>query len=256
MSNIVFSLDTELHYGFKSGKMRKTLENETNSILSSINWLLGLFDEFRINATWGVVGKVIRNHPSVISNILQVEQDHEIASHSFAHLDFSKISRREALNDIENWKKVANEWTEDYNTFIFPKNNIDHVNAVAKSDFEVFRGSDLGSISAEGLGLYDIMNRVIPPGITIDYEKAIPGVHSSAKITDVHLPYLLYNRIKIGIEQAVRNDETLHFIMHPWDLVIYPKFKPVIRETVQLVSSYRDNNIDIKTISEVKNERE
>ena len=67
-------------------------------IIETTNLLLELFRKYNVKATFFTVGYIAEKFPELIKKIILV--GHEVASHSYAHLDIRKISKEEFENDF------------------------------------------------------------------------------------------------------------------------------------------------------------
>jgi peptidoglycan-N-acetylglucosamine deacetylase len=68
-------------------------------ILETTLPILDLFEEYDVTATFFVVGYFAEKFPNLIKQIH--DKGHEIASHTFSHIDLRKTSKSELENDLE-----------------------------------------------------------------------------------------------------------------------------------------------------------
>ena len=89
--------------------------------------LLDLFEKFNVKATFFVVGYIAEKFPKIISDIQ--EKGHEIASHSYSHIDLRKVSKNEAEKDLDkSFEIIENITGEKPLGFRAPFFSIDHSN--------------------------------------------------------------------------------------------------------------------------------
>lgn len=72
--------------------------------------ILEKLSDYDVHATFFITGKVAEKHPEILAKIRK--GDHEIASHSYAHGDFSNVSYEEAKEDLVRSLTVLGEYQE------------------------------------------------------------------------------------------------------------------------------------------------
>ncbi len=102
------SVDLEDHFcdlPFSSWK------NFESRVVVNTNRLLDLFEKYNTSATFFTLGYIAEVHPELIEKI--VSKGHEIASHSYTHLDIRNANKTEFENDLDRslnvLSKIANE---------------------------------------------------------------------------------------------------------------------------------------------------
>jgi len=159
------------------------IKNEDKKVRGCIDTLLSLFEKYNIPATWAVVGHLFLNHcekedgiphkdmprfkenwyssdhctdiqrdplyygRDIVEKILSNRIEHEIGYHSFSHVIFSECSREVAEAEIKMGDKLAKEFGIALKSFVFPKNNIGHVDVLKKNGFKIYRGYNLAGKS-------------------------------------------------------------------------------------------------------------
>lgn len=73
--------------------------------------LINLLDEFKVKATFFVLGKCAKSHPEIIKTIHS--HGHTIANHSYSHPPFHKISLKQQLSEVITTNNVVNEITNE-----------------------------------------------------------------------------------------------------------------------------------------------
>lgn len=169
MGTVVISLDAELGWGF---------HDEGSPPMDRIerarwgwNALLDLFDQYDVPATWAVVGHLMlndcdgyhdghpldaewferergawRDHPEflfapdLVERIVDAKADHELASHSFSHVEFGKTTREVARAELELSLAAAEPYGVSLRTFIHPRRDIGHQDVIAECGFDCYRG--------------------------------------------------------------------------------------------------------------------
>ncbi len=80
-------------------------------IIKNTKKILDLFEKYNVQSTFFSVGYVAEKHPELIEEI--VKKGHEIASHSYAHIDLRKVTPEEFEKDlthsIHSLEKISGE---------------------------------------------------------------------------------------------------------------------------------------------------
>ena len=86
-------------------------KNFESRVVSNTNRILDLFEKYNASATFFTLGYIAETHPELIEKI--VSKGHEIASHSYAHLDIRTSNKTEFENDLNKslsiLSKISNE---------------------------------------------------------------------------------------------------------------------------------------------------
>ena len=99
-----------------------------NRVIKTTPTLLELFSKYDVKATFFVVGYFAEKFPELIKGIH--EEGHEIASHSFSHIDLRKASRVEIEKDlIKSFEVLENVTGEKVVGFRAPFFSIDDSNS-------------------------------------------------------------------------------------------------------------------------------
>lgn len=72
--------------------------NYKSRVVQNTERILELFEKYNVKATFFTLGYIAEKNPELIEKI--VKMGHEIASHSFAHLDIRKVSKTEFEDDF------------------------------------------------------------------------------------------------------------------------------------------------------------
>lgn len=83
--------------------------NYKNRVMETTPLLLDLFSKYRVRATFFVVGYIAEKFPKLINEIQ--EHGHEIASHSYSHLDLRRGERNDVEKDIVKSFKIIEDVT-------------------------------------------------------------------------------------------------------------------------------------------------
>lgn len=165
---VVISIDAELGWGFHD--LADPPSNRIEYARTGWRRLVGMLDEYRLPATWGVVGHLFLDdcdgrhagHPAppgwfdrerrewadrpelrfgrgLIEAIESSSVEHELANHSFSHVIFreEEISPELATADIVQSHVAAGR---DFDSFIFPRNIVGHRDRLAAEGYTCYRG--------------------------------------------------------------------------------------------------------------------
>jgi len=80
----------------------------------------------------------------ILDAVLSSTVEHEIACHSFSHVDFSHegCTAKVAAAEVEKCVELADQLGFKMKSFVFPKNRVGFLEVLKKNGFEVFRGKD------------------------------------------------------------------------------------------------------------------
>jgi peptidoglycan/xylan/chitin deacetylase (PgdA/CDA1 family) len=149
----IISIDTEFAWGFidiiDTNLAKKYIYISKRRSRTNILKILKISEELNIPITFGFVGRLLlddsQSHNSILQaidvfhQVLGSRVEHEIACHSFSHIDFSRCSRWEAQQDIRMCKKIMKDFGVDPVSFLYPRNRIGHLDILENEGFKTFR---------------------------------------------------------------------------------------------------------------------
>lgn len=165
---VVISVDAELGWGFHD--FADPPSNPIEYARTGWRRLVGMLDEYRLPATWGIVGHLFlegcdghhADHPApsgwferereewadrpelrfgrgLIETVESSRVDHELANHSFSHVLFrDDISPELARADVVQSHVAAGR---DFDSFIYPRNIVGHRDQLAAEGYTCYRGA-------------------------------------------------------------------------------------------------------------------
>ena len=171
----VFSLDTELAWGSVHHGSYANHESEFDRTRYVVDRLLELFERYSIHGTWAVVGKLMlspgEDGPAVVEKGLQANRNghyewrrdgddrfwhgadivdkirscsvpQEIGSHNYTHMIMGMPgSSAEGFDgELKACRAVAAERDINLKSFIYPRNEVAHVDTLARNGFTSYRG--------------------------------------------------------------------------------------------------------------------
>lgn len=255
------SIDTELLWGRKDLNYSSFIPKVRQERII-IKKLLSIFKKYEIHATWAIVGKLFttskNNKPNKnlwyapdVVEMVSNTKNQEIACHSFTHPEFTKISRNDAIKEIEKCIQEAKKINIDIKSFIFPRNKIKHLDVLKRYNFLSFRGKDSNSKELLMLRLPPVYSPSLSNGLT-NIRGSMYFV-SSRGIKRFIPPYLRTLKIKLGINNAIKQGKIFHLWLHPVDLVDNSKMLfGEIENICKYVSNKKNKGlIEVKTMKEI-----
>ncbi len=241
------SIDLELAWGIwdrpDDEYFAKCAALETRVVMA----LLQLFARHEIAATWAIVGRLLESDeatnrqtphgdkiwyaPHLIDAIRTAAPPHDIGSHGHAHRYFSELSPVEARAELAAAKRTHERAGLPFSSFVFPRNQVAHVDALAEAGIEVFRSIDRGWFMTvkERAGrwpgrLANLIDKALPvPPVPIEPIRhgRVVELPSSmlllgrAGIRRAIPSGLLARKARLGLDAAVRGGRAFHLWFHP-----------------------------------------
>ncbi|MGM0605607.1 MAG: polysaccharide deacetylase family protein [Halobacteriota archaeon] len=172
MRALVLSIDAELGWGFHD--LEQPPERRVSNARTGWSTLVDLLDAYDIPATWAIVGHLFldecdgthASHPlgpewfdrertewadrcdlrfgsDLVDAVVDASADHEIACHTFSHVEFgddrttAAVARAELVASI----RAARAYDVPFQSFVFPRNNVGHRDVLAEWGFSCYRGT-------------------------------------------------------------------------------------------------------------------
>lgn len=176
----VLSIDTEMAWGFADSPelVRKHFSNFLRAP-DMMEKLLGLLNQWRISATWALVGCLMMdpgedgvqlkavteiyqtNFPgswlgrglellperiwfakNILEKVLDSPVCQEVGFHSFSHIIYDQVGPAAAALDLDLCRQLSDRLGLQAHSFIFPRNRAAHIKAVSNAGFSVYRGPE------------------------------------------------------------------------------------------------------------------
>ncbi|WP_255171684.1 polysaccharide deacetylase family protein [Natrononativus amylolyticus] len=258
MGSVVISLDAELGWGFHD--LESPPEERVESGRRGWETLLCLFEEFDVRATWAVVGHLmleecdgrhadhpapegwfererttwadrpdLRFGPDLVRGIVDSDVDHELASHSFSHVLFgqSETTPELARAELERCFALAADWDLRLESFVFPRNDVGHLSALADLGFRAYRGRSPTPDGFRGVLETTFTSRSLLVEPVVD-EHGLVNVPASLFLFGFEGPARsvaesvwddpMVALARRGIDRAAREDGVFHVWLHPNNL--------------------------------------
>lgn len=163
--------------------------------------------------------------PDLIGKILNSKVKHEIACHTFSHIDCrQKVCPKEILKkEILKCKELASKYKVRLESFIFPGNFIGNLAVLKEEGFTAYRVDKnvLGFPQKDNFGLWQV-----PTSAAID-----------SSIYKWDLDYFIKRYITI-IERAIKYQRLCHFWFHPSVNIDF--LNPVLTALFEFVNTRRE----------------
>jgi hypothetical protein len=276
------SIDVELAWGIwdkpQAAYFRACAEKER----AIVDALCAIFDRHEVAATWAVVGRLLdraarppvdTEHgdriwyaPDVVDRIRASEVEHDLGSHSYAHLYFGEASREALAEDVARVREVHDRHGLDTTSWVFPRNQVAHLDLLEQAGVRVFRSLDLGwhiavrerlgKVPGRAANLADKLLPVPPATVAPSRRGALVDLPSSMLLLSrdglralVH-PAAAVAKAKLGLARAARNGETFHLWFHPSNFYVDTERQlDVLERIVAAAADARDRGrLDVRTM--------
>ncbi len=291
---LVMSLDLELAWGFilyPEHKVLAWLQKEPPRARQSLDILLKLLEEYDIPATWLITGHLFFNsgeadkivHPDlpqfkegwinwehysaikddplycgkdIVKKIVHSPVKHEIGLHGFFHLPLSQCSQEVARAEIELGKMAATNFNLKLMSYVFPENEIGHVNLLKEHGFHIYRGKDVKHWNKDQRLLIRKFNsaidKILVSPVTILHQGGPLQIPGSLQFYDPSWQFTLLPRAKLGLNRAIRTGKVFHFWLHPGSILIYKKLAKDLESFLKYIAQKRNaGKLQVMTMGEL-----
>ncbi|MEZ5787183.1 MAG: polysaccharide deacetylase family protein [Xanthobacteraceae bacterium] len=241
---LTISIDLELAWGVWDRVTPEALHFAENAERPICAALIDLFDRYDVPVTWATVAALLDPKsaeerpgpascwyaPDVIEQIQRASARHEIGSHGGRHIDLAAAAAPEADADLHFAGELHRRHGLPFRSFVFPRNRIGNLAAVARAGLQVFRGRDVGWTNAAGRGgrwaakaanLADKALPIAPCAVAPQREAALINLPGSMLLIGRNgprrfvLPTVTRAKLAMGLDRAIRDGATFHLWFHP-----------------------------------------
>lgn len=267
MGSVVISIDAELAWGFHD--LRVPPYRRIKSARAAWSRLLATLEEHSLPATWAVVGHLFLEEcdgthewhpdspewferdpggtvserdqwfgPDLVDAIRRAGPDHEIACHSFSHVEFDspETTRETAVAEVEASIEAAISMDVSLHSFVFPRNGVGHRDVLSDYGFTSYRGVrpdrwfDTLPTPRIGKLLDATVVRTAPPLVSptvdeyglVDLPASLDLFGFQGVARSLVKPAFgdpIVRQARAGIDHAVEEDGVLHLWLHPNNLL-------------------------------------
>ena len=208
-------------------------EQYENRIQENTDLLLDLFKKYHVIATFFVLGYIAEKFPQMIKKIL--DQGHEIASHSYSHVDLRKVTPEEFEKDLvkslDILQKITGKRILGFRApfFSIDKNSFHLLKIIQK---HVLYDSSIFPVKTPLYGVPNAPRKIYRPslenplmednkGKLIEIPLAthrIMGMFNIPVAGGFYLRFFPYQYIKFALGRLNRKNNPAVFYIHPKDL--------------------------------------
>lgn len=241
---VTISIDLELAWGVWDAPTPGHIRFAEEAERPIVSALLGLFERHEVRATWAMVAALLDDTaqgdlpgpcaawyaPDLVEAVSAAEVGHEIASHSGRHVYFDRIDRAAAGADLDYARALHASHGLGFQSFVFPRNAVGHLQAVAEAGLRVFRGPDrgvpalasrIGGPARRAINLAEKMLPIPPSAVSTEDASGLTDLPGSMLLIGRNgprrfvLPSVTRAKLSAGIRAAQRSGACFHLWFHP-----------------------------------------
>lgn len=292
--SIVLSLDAELAWGFHD--LQQLPRERITNARDAWREIVALLEQYDVPATWAIVGHLFldgangehSSHPAgaewferipdgdpdsvwfgpeLIEELIESSVDHEIASHSFSHVEFGETTAEIAAAEVQYSHDAASAYGLDLDSFVFPRNNVGHRPVLAENGVSCYRGTapqrwyEDSRLKTVGKSATFLLGLSSPPIVTPHRDEfGLVNVPASLFLFEFGRapPPLstdpVVRQVERGLEALRTTPEgVLHLWLHPNNLTTDGD-RDRLEEVLSQVAAYRDNHgVPVETMGQIAN---
>ncbi len=187
-------------------------------------------DWFDIDSKNGLSDRDLYFASDIIQNITKSRIKHEIASHSFTHINFGDdATTKEVVQyEVNESVRALKKFEPNLTTFVFPKNKPTFLNYLKESGFKIYRSDKNMKIQKDELGLWQF-----PLGLWIS-----PTAQSSKEIIDL-------------LDLAIRNKNLVNIWFHGYEFDNPKQARSFLEPIFKAADQRRRIGLEIKTMRDI-----
>jgi hypothetical protein len=166
----------------------------------------------------------------VIEHVVTAKVRHEIGSHGGRHVYFDQISAAQAQDDLAFAKSVHGAHGLGFESFVFPRGGVGHLDVVAGSGLRVVRSRDVGLLRTASHGgrlaarAANFIDQFLPVPPAPSWPQPLDGLIDIPGCMQVLgrnglrrfvLPQVTRAKLLMGLARARRAGGTFHLWFHP-----------------------------------------
>jgi peptidoglycan/xylan/chitin deacetylase (PgdA/CDA1 family) len=157
---LCLSIDVELAWGIWDKPQAAYHDRCARHETAIVRGLVELFETYQVSATWAIVGRLLERDdraagstahgdriwyaPDVIEAIRRARVPQDIGSHSYGHVYFGETPRDALRRDLAAARRVHDAHGLPFTSFVFPRNQVAHLDLLREAGVGVFRSTDRG----------------------------------------------------------------------------------------------------------------
>jgi peptidoglycan/xylan/chitin deacetylase (PgdA/CDA1 family) len=157
---LCISIDVELAWGIWDKPSAAYHDRCARYEAMIVRRLVELFETYEVGATWAIVGRLLERDdgaaattahgdriwyaPAVIEAIQRARVPQDIGSHSYGHVYFGEAPLDALRRDLAAARRVHDAHGLPFTSFVFPRNQVAHLDLLREAGVGVFRSTDRG----------------------------------------------------------------------------------------------------------------
>jgi len=155
------------------------------------------FDELEIPVTFAIRGQLTEVDCAILEPIIRSSIDHDVGAHGYYHREFTKLSPKEADQELNMVSAGLKRLGVFPRTFVFPANSVAHLNLLEKFGYKCYRGYG------------DLVN----DSMCVERQGELYNVHPSLYINQ-HTRWIFLRRI---LDVSIERKLPFHIWFHLWN---------------------------------------
>lgn len=266
---LCISIDFEMAWGVWDHVTTTDLDLAVQHEGEIVRRLLALFRKYQVPATWAVVAALFdpnankRNPtaawhaPELVDEIAADPIDHEVASHSYAHIYYGESSREAVIDDIGRAVKAHRDLGRPAVSLVFPRNQVAHLDAIREAGIEVYRSVDEGVLrwtderAPRMRSLVNLGEKMLPiSSPTVRARRHASGLIELPSSTLLMgrnglrraiRPSITRLKMRQSLARAVERREVFHLWFHPSNFYFEPNLQfDALEETLRQAACLRE----------------
>ncbi|MHC5309046.1 polysaccharide deacetylase family protein [Myroides sp. LJL116] len=166
-------------------------------------WVLSILSKYNIKATFFCIGDNISKHPSIFKEI--INQGHQVANHTFNHLNGWKTSKFDYLANIEKCQNIMGKTTLINNKLFRPpygKITRSQIKLLQQNDYKIVMWSNLTRDYDKNLDAekcYQNTINALSPGNIILFHDSLKAEKNLKHTLPKLIEYLIENQYSFGL---------------------------------------------------------
>jgi hypothetical protein len=283
--SLCISIDLELMWGVWDIQTPEAHEQARTKERAIVRELLSLLEAYDASTTWATVARLMDDTrppppegtkdswfaPDVVRAVQGARVRQEIGSHTHSHIYFDKNDASTVRADLHEAKVVHERFGVPFDSLVFPRNKVAHLEEVADAGLRVFRSNDAGVIdlfrrnAPRAWPLVNLVQKTVPtappvvlPRLWRQNKRQLVELPSSmlfmarGGLRKVVLPQSMRAKLKLGVQHAAAQKKIFHLWFHPSNFYTdaetqFSLLEDLLRESKRPRDS---GTLDIKTMSE------
>lgn len=245
--SLCISIDLELAWGIWDKPSHEYHQRCAQLEGTIVERLVQIFERHEVSATWAIVGRLLERDdaasrttafgdriwyaPALIERVANAKMRQEIASHGHEHKYFGSTTREQLRADLAAARSVHQRHGLAFDSFVFPRNDVNHLDLLRDAGISVYRSVDdgwfidvrdrFGLSAGRVANLLDKTLPIPPRSVKASKHDDLVELPSSMLLLGrkglrrmVH-PSILVRKAMLGLDAAKRSGDLFHLWFHP-----------------------------------------